>query len=1024
VTLDKRSLRKQNVYTVLFSLALIGCIIILLFLTYTSQQRIQDFALEQLRQDSEKRATAVSYFYSERRNDLSSLADQRALSTFFENQALGMSMQYGLSDSLFAMAQQLEKLIDEHRVRERKVFSRVLFLSSDGTILAQRSQQKPKSDDAVELSAALHGKGTDAEILLVADGNNTQVVATIPYFFKGASTGRIVAYIDTDAVYDYLLRTESGSSKRTLAVTGENGLLHYSVFGQTNGPIRVIERDFDSMVPRSIYRYTLPIQNGTGGEVIALKTPILDTPFFLLTVAPSEEILSVLASAQFLFLISTVCFLILGGVFMITRVNTRKFVLQARLDEAAKVQRVLEEKNELLEKEIRERLLVEESLRNSEARFSTFMSHLPAAVFIKDQDGRLLFANAYLKEVFGWQDCVGKTTIELLPRELADRMIADDTKALSRGLQVVTEIVHDACGAQRVFETHKFPIRMGQDVSFLGGISLDITERKLAEESLRESEEKYRSLFQSMNQGVFYQNADGELADANPSALRMFGLTLEDLLERTSASSQWDVIHEDGSPFPGEEHPSMMALRTGKPIKDVVAGVFNPQSESYVWMVINAFPQYHPGEASPYRVFVTMHDITDRRRSEEERMKLEQRLQQAQKEESLGRMAGGIAHHFNNMLGAVMGNLEMALIDLPQEREARTSIDQAMKASRQAAKVSQLMLDYLGLSTGRGEAIDLSVACREALLLLKASLPKKVNLRMEFPEQGVIIRANALQVKQVVTNLVVNAGESIGAEGGEVRIVVSVAPVDLIKASRFFPPDWKPKEEVYACLEVWDTGCGMDMGTLDKVFDPFFSTKFTGRGLGLPVVLGVVRAHEGVVLVGTKPGEGTTFRVLWPLLKHQLPQPAKSEQVAPLPIEGRRLVLLVEDEPLVRNMALQMLDRLGYAVTSAEDGVEALEVFRRQHKEIDCVLLDLTMPGMDGWETLSALRELRPDVPVILSSGYDEVQLMERLNREQPQAFLHKPYRMKDLEEALGLAQQGSKSSLVKEASCLPVETS
>jgi two-component system, cell cycle sensor histidine kinase and response regulator CckA len=1009
MTPDRRSLRKQNVSTVLFSLALIGCIIILLFLTYTSQQRIQDFALEQLRQDAEKRAMAVSYFYSERRNDLSSLAEQRALSTFFENQALGMSMQYGLRDSLFAMTEQLGKLINDHSLGVEKIFSRALFMNKDGTILAERSVQESKSDDLPGLSALRTGKRTDAEILVIGKGSNTQVIATIPYYFKGTYTGRIVGYIDTDAVYDYLLRTQSGSSKRTLAVASETGLLLYSIFGQAKGSTHGIERHFPEMQPGVTSRYSVSRDNGAGGEVIALKTPIPDTPFFLLTIAPTDEILSPLAPSQLVLFMAAVCFLILGGMFVVTRVNTRKFVLQARLDEAAKARRVLEEKNDLLQKEIQERLHAEESLRNSEKRFSTFMSHLPAVVFIKDQDGRLLFANEYLKEVFGWQDCIGKTTIELLPRELADRMLADDRKALSQGLQVVTETIRDASGVERVFETHKFPIRMSQDVTFLGGFSLDITERKLAEESLRESEEKYRSLFENMNQGVFYQNADGRLIDANPSALRMFGLTLQEFLGRTSFSKHWDVINEDGSPFPGDAHPSIMALRNGKPVKDVVAGVFNPQSNSYVWMVINAIPQYRSGETAPYRVFVTMHDITEHKRAEEDRMKLVQRLQQAQKEESLGRMAGGIAHHFNNMLGAVMGNLEMALIDLPRDGEVRTSIAHAMKASHQAAKISQLMLDYLGLSTGRRELIDLAVACREALLLLKASLPKKVHLRADFSGQDIVIRANALQVKQVLTNLVVNAVEAIGEAEGEITVDIRVASGAGIKASHFIPPDWKPKEEAYACLMVSDTGCGIDLGNLDKVFDPFFSTKFTGRGLGLPVVLGLVRAHEGAVMVESEPGQGSTFQVFWPLLTHQEPAyHREAEPVASLPTGGRRLVLLVEDEPLLRDLARQMLERLGYEVSTAADGAEAVEVFRREYKEISCVLLDLTMPRMDGWETLSALRALQPDIPVVLTSGYDEVRLMEDLHRERPQAFLHKPYRMKDLKEALTAAQKAS----------------
>jgi two-component system cell cycle sensor histidine kinase/response regulator CckA len=509
-----------------------------------------------------------------------------------------------------------------------------------------------------------------------------------------------------------------------------------------------------------------------------------------------------------------------------------------------------------------------------------------------------------------------------------------------------------------------------------------------------------------MNQGVFYQDADGRLIDANSSALRMFGLTLEQFLDKTCDNLEWDLIHEDRSPFSCANHPSMMALRTGKPVTDVVAGVFNPQIGSYVWMVINAIPQFHSGETVPYRVFVTLHDITERKRAEEERMRLEQRLQQTQKTESLARMAGGIAHHFNNMLGAVIGNMELALLNLPQESLYRANIIEAMKASRRAAEISGLMLSYLGQTTGKKEPLDLERACKEVLSLLGASLPGKVRLQNEFPQLGPTILAVGVHIKQILTNLVLNAGEAIGEQEGTITVAIRVMAATEIGDARFFPSDWQPKAKNYACLSVSDTGCGLDSMILERIFDPFFSTKFAGRGLGLPVVLGLVRAHGGAIIVESQPGCGARFQALFPLPEPELLPPRQEETLVSEPFEGQGLVLVVEDEPMLRDLAKTMLMRLGYLVITASDGMEAVEIFRVCKDEFRLVLLDLTMPRMSGWEALSKLRTLRPDIPVILASGYEEAHVMCGHHSELPQTFLHKPYQMKDLKEALGAVQK------------------
>ena len=237
----------------------------------------------------------------------------------------------------------------------------------------------------------------------------------------------------------------------------------------------------------------------------------------------------------------------------------------------------------------------------------------------------------------------------------------------------------------------------------------------------------------------------------------------------------------------------------------------------------------------------------------------------------------------------------------------------------------------------------------------------------------------------------------------------SAAAIEVIaagdmKASPLHPVDWTPKAETYACVSVTDTGCGMSTETLDKVFDPFFSTKFTGRGLGVPVVMGIVQAHGGACSVASELGRGTTFRVYLPLATEQPRQARAAEAVASGGAEGHGLVLVVDDEPMLRDLTRTVLEYIGYTVVEAADGAAAVEVLRQHRDEVRCVICDVTMPGMDGWATLEALRALAPDVPVVLASGYDEAQVMAGEHVERPQAFLHKPYVTGDLKVALAAA--------------------
>jgi two-component system cell cycle sensor histidine kinase/response regulator CckA len=394
---------------------------------------------------------------------------------------------------------------------------------------------------------------------------------------------------------------------------------------------------------------------------------------------------------------------------------------------------------------------------------------------------------------------------------------------------------------------------------------------------------------------------------------------------------------------------------------------------------------------------------SERKRAEVDKEKLEAQNRQLQKAESLGRMASAIAHHFNNKLSAVMGNLDMALEKLLRGAEPIENLTAAMQATVKAAEVSSLMLTYLGQTPGKREPLDLSEACLQNLPMLRAAMPGKVVLETDLPSPGPAIRANANQMQQVLTNLITNAWEAVGEDGGSIHLRVNTVPPADIPAAHCYPLNWQQQENAYACLEVTDAGCGIADKDIEKLFDPFFSSKFTGRGLGLAVVMGIVRAHGGAVTVESEPGIGSAFRVFFPVSVEEVPRQMDFEAQAP-EMEGGGTVLLVEDEEMVRDMAAAMLKSLGFTVLEAKDGVEAVEVYRQHRDEIRCVLCDLTMRRMNGGETLAALRKLAPDIPVILVSGYDKVQVMAGGHPEWPQVFLGKPYRIKELSDAISQA--------------------
>jgi signal transduction histidine kinase/CheY-like chemotaxis protein len=395
-------------------------------------------------------------------------------------------------------------------------------------------------------------------------------------------------------------------------------------------------------------------------------------------------------------------------------------------------------------------------------------------------------------------------------------------------------------------------------------------------------------------------------------------------------------------------------------------------------------------------------EITERRRMQVEQQALEAKMQQTQKLESLGLMAGGIAHDFNNMLTSILGNANLALMDTPEGLPAQDCLREVIKSSQRAADLCGQMLAYSGRGRFLIEAVHLSTLVRETAGMLELSVSKRARLELKLANDLPPVEADATQLRQVVMNLVINASEAIERKDGVITVTTSVQRCDQDFLEEAIAVDALPEGD-YVLLEVSDNGCGMDAATQEKIFDPFFTTKFTGRGLGLAAVLGIVRGHGGTIRVQSQPQAGTTFTILLP------PAPDAKDMSRPKATSVKEqqsphhhgVVLLVDDEFPVRTVAKRLLERLGFQVLTAKDGQEAIILYRDKSAEIDCVLLDLTMPELDGIATLHELRRIRPEVRAVLTSGYSEHELGRQFAQDGLAAIVQKPFTIEALSETL-----------------------
>jgi PAS domain S-box-containing protein len=606
--------------------------------------------------------------------------------------------------------------------------------------------------------------------------------------------------------------------------------------------------------------------------------------------------------------------------------------------------------------------------------------HLDAVTLVVD--GKILFANRMLTELTGFSgsEALGRQATEFFApadRERARERIAD----LVRGGDEYSSEYELLCkdGGKKPVEIQTRVIDYQGKLALLSVIR-DLSDQKHAEAKLLESEERYRVLYEDNPSMYFIVDSRGVVLSVNKFGAEQLGYVVPDLEGR----SVLHVFHPEDRVAVERQLAECLA-NPGR--VDRWEFRKNRKDGSVLWVRERA-RTVRGADGAPI-VLIVCEDVTDQKEAEEERRILEEQVRHAQKLESLGLMAGGIAHDFNNLLVGILGNASLALTKLGDDTPARSNIESLEKAACRAAELCKQLLAYSGRGRFEVEPVDVSHLVGDLIDLLEVAVPRKRALRYELQSDLPAIEGDASQLRQIVMNLVTNAAEAIGDAPGWITVGTNTIEFDEPVESSFVGT--VPAGH-YVCLEVSDSGCGMDQDVLDKMFDPFFTTKFTGRGLGLAAVLGIVRGHSGAIQVRSEPGAGTTIRALFPCSRRRVIREEPSTTVN-LAAQGSGTVLVVDDEEMVRSVARQALERAGFNVLTAADGNEGIELFRQRADEIKIVLLDLTMPRLGGDEAFRVLRGIRDDVKVLLSSGYDEDEVASRFEEPGPEGCIQKPYR-------------------------------
>jgi PAS domain S-box-containing protein len=815
----------------------------LLLSNYQSQLKLRDTAVERFKHNTEQRANVLGHFFSDVLDDLQDLTDSRAVSVYFENQALGMSMVYGLRASLLSVEQKFHSLIERRTYHGNRVFKSIIMVDSKGDVLVTSTEGYPDPFGRNFIDTKI--KTQDSLPALTLDQN--AFMYSKPILFKNQVVALIVAWIDPSCLNEYLVTKKEGkrSATGTMMVDGRLYFPNSDIF-------KLPERELDLLgqIPAGeIQRLDLIHVQAGGEEHLALKMPVVGTNLAYIGLISAEDVFGRTAPWNNIAALAAILAILFCGLVFSWRQNTMKLVLQAHLDEAGKREKEIAQKNLDLETQIEKRREMEARLRESELKFRTLVESINDWFWEVDANGVYTYVGPQIKTLLGYdpEEAVGKSAFDfMLPQE-----------------------------CRRI---RKIFIDMAKDCSPI------------------------------------------------------------ELLENT-------LVHKQGH--------RVVVQTSGLPIYD------------------------SHGKLSGYRG--TDRDIT-------EKLKLEERLQHAQKMESIGTLAGGIAHDFNNILHIMIGNAELALDVVPELNPAYESLEDIKKAGFRASGIVKQLLSFSRKSGNELRPTNIVAVIREALDLLRAIIPATIEMRRNLPDSDETVIADPNQINQVIMNLCINASQAMDNWGGIIEVSAEKMALDDSCEKKI--PEL-PKGD-YIKVTVSDTGMGIDPEIIERIFDPYFTTQQVGQGsgMGLAVVHGIVKSHGGAITVDSEVGKGSVFHLYFPLVVAKTGRGTRETvQIQ----RGNETILFVDDEISIVNMMERNLSRLGYHLETKLNPREAVELFQSKPDRIDLVITDMTMPQMTGIQLSEALRQIRPDLPIILCTGHSDLINEDKAEQLGIAAFVMKP---------------------------------
>ncbi|MBW2645944.1 MAG: PAS domain S-box protein [Deltaproteobacteria bacterium] len=627
-------------------------------------------------------------------------------------------------------------------------------------------------------------------------------------------------------------------------------------------------------------------------------------------------------------------------------------------------------------------IIKQRELAESNRYLKAILDNTPAPIYLKDSAGKYLLINRQYEMLahISLKEIIGKNDFDVFPEHVATLFRSQDEEVKNRNVPVEFEETIPLKDGEHTFITSKFPLHdADRNIYAVGGFCTDITIRKQAEEELKRSKNFSAKMLNNSPNPIICINSDTSIGYVNPSLERLTGFTSEELVGTKAPYPFWpkEFVKEIQNDL------KLAMLKGAWPREET----FQKKGGERFWVEITSVPITHKGKLDYY--LASWVDVTERKQAEEERRKLEAQLREAQKMEAIGTLAGGIAHDFNNLLTIIQGTISLMLFDADSTHPDYELLQVITKQVWRGGDLTAQLLGYARKGKYEVKPISLNRVVEETSDTF-ARTHKEITIHRELTEDLSSIEADQSQIEQILLNLYINASGAMPRGGTLTLKTMNVTHNDI----KDITPN--PRSGSYVLLTVTDTGTGMDKETRERIFEPFFTTKEMGRGtgLGLASAYGIIKGHRGYIHVDSEKGRGTTFSIYLPASDKKVETAIKTADHV---IEGSETILLVDDEAQVLAAGIRVLKKLGYTVFEAKGGKEAVEIYGANKDIIDLVVLDMIMPDMGGGETYDRMKEINPDVKVLISSGYSiEGEATEILDRGCD-GFIQKPFGMAEL---------------------------